>query len=90
MPALRCAGPATEAKAPRGREPLTLLHIRCSMKTSKTRPLPPLPDGAPGRPAGDRYKNRYGVIVLCRDEGHQQAVYDALRADGHKLRVVTV
>ena len=60
------------------------------MKTSTTRPLSPLPDGAPGRPAGERYKNRYGVIVLCKDESHQQTIYNTLRADGHTLRVVTV
>jgi hypothetical protein len=52
-------------------------------------PLPPLPPGAPGRPKGFRYREQYGVIVVCRDEPHQRAVYEALRAAGHACRVVT-
>lgn len=44
---------------------------------------------APGR-NGYKYKQQYGVIVLCTDEAHQQAVYRALRQAGYKLRVVAV
>jgi hypothetical protein len=42
--------------------------------------LPPVPDG--------KYSEQYGVIVLCDDEAHQQAVYEELQAAGHKCRVV--
>ncbi|VFR34576.1 hypothetical protein ANDA3_3730 [plant metagenome] len=44
---------------------------------------------APGR-NGFKYREQFGVIVKCRDEAHQRQVYDALKAAGHKLRVVTV
>lgn len=39
---------------------------------------------------GFKYKPRYGVIVLCDDEGHQQRVFDDLRAKGYRLKVVAV
>ncbi|CUJ21823.1 hypothetical protein [Achromobacter xylosoxidans] len=39
---------------------------------------------------GFKYKPRFGVIVLCDDEGHQQRVFDELRAQGHRLKVVAV
>lgn len=53
--------------------------------------LPPLPPGAPGRPAEDRYKEQYGVIVLCQHEKEQREVFDALTAlsrEPLKVRVV--
>lgn len=53
--------------------------------------LPPLPDGAPGRPKDNRYKEQYGVIVICEDEKKQERVFDALVALSEsplKLRVV--
>ncbi|MBB4302370.1 hypothetical protein GGD81_001397 [Rhodobium orientis] len=51
--------------------------------------LPCLPDGAPGKPRGTRYKEQYGVIVVCPDEEAQKAVYEGLRAVcSSKLRVV--
>ena len=50
--------------------------------------LPPLPSGSPGKPAADRYREQYAVIVLCRDEAHHQKVYEALRDQGYKCRVV--
>ena len=34
------------------------------------------------------FPDRYGVIVLCRDEAHQRAVYDTLTSAGHSCRVV--
>ena len=39
---------------------------------------------------GFRYRERFGVIVLCTDAQHQERVYRALQESGHKLRVVTV
>jgi len=41
---------------------------------------PPVPEG--------KYSEQFGVIVLCDDEAHQQAVYDELSAAGHKCKVV--
>lgn len=35
-----------------------------------------------------RYREQYGVIVVCIDEAEQQAVYEELRGRGWKLRVV--
>ena len=39
---------------------------------------------------GFQYKQQYGVVVLCESEPHQQQVYAALKAQGLKLKVVTV
>ena len=36
------------------------------------------------------YKEQYGVIVHCRDEHHQQSVYQTLLEQGHKIKVVSV
>lgn len=50
--------------------------------------LPPLPQGAPGKPKGTRYKQQFGVIVLAGDEPGQKALFDALKAQGHRCKVV--
>jgi ParB-like chromosome segregation protein Spo0J len=39
-------------------------------------------------PGEDRYREQYGVIVMCADEAEQQRVYEALHADGYACRVV--
>jgi ParB-like chromosome segregation protein Spo0J len=39
-------------------------------------------------PGEDRYREQYGVIVVCEDEPHQQRVYEDLVAAGHQCRVV--
>lgn len=36
------------------------------------------------------YKEQYGVIIVCTDEKEQQTVYERLRKEGYKLKVVTV
>jgi hypothetical protein len=33
-------------------------------------------------------REQYGVIVLCKDEAHQQRVYEELAGSGHEVRVV--
>jgi hypothetical protein len=43
----------------------------------------------PGR-NGYQYREQYGVVVVCRDEKHQQQVFNDLRKAGHKVKVVTV
>lgn len=51
--------------------------------------LPPLKPGAPGVPDKPRYKEQFGVIVVCPDENAQKSVYEGLRAiAGAKLKVV--
>ena len=47
----------------------------------------PLP-GSPERPKPDRYREQYGVIVICEDETHQREVFETLKRYGWKLRVV--
>ncbi|GDY13439.1 hypothetical protein LBMAG53_23170 [Planctomycetota bacterium] len=39
---------------------------------------------------GFQYQERYGVIVECSDEPHQEQVFNELTAAGHKCRVVAV
>lgn len=44
--------------------------------------------GSPVPPA-DNYSEQYGVIIICEDEGHQQRVYEELKAEGRTVRIVT-
>jgi hypothetical protein len=37
-----------------------------------------------------KYRPQHGVIVVCEDETHQREVYDRLRGDGLRCKVVTV
>jgi hypothetical protein len=50
--------------------------------------LPALAPGSPGRPKNKRYREQYGVIVICRDEPHQREVYESLRGEYSKVKVV--
>ena len=36
------------------------------------------------------YREQYGVIVICKDEKHQEMLFNKLKKQGHKCRVVTV
>lgn len=40
--------------------------------------------------SGFSYKEQYAVVVICVDEKEQEAVYSRLKADGYKLKVVSV
>jgi len=44
---------------------------------------------APGK-NGYKYRQQYGVIVICTDERHQARTYVRLQRLGFKLRVVVV
>lgn len=44
---------------------------------------------SPGK-NGFRYREQYGVIVLCADAKSQEALFNKLKSQGHKVRVVTV
>ena len=50
--------------------------------------LLPLADNAPGV-NGFKYRPRFGVIVICKDE-EDRRVYERLRGEGYKCRVVRV
>ena len=36
------------------------------------------------------YKEQYGVIVICKDEEEQKAIFEKLQKEGLTLKVVTV
>jgi len=49
------------------------------------------PKAAPGEielPPASKYKEQYGVIVLCRDEQEQAGIYERLVKDGLNCKVV--
>lgn len=37
-----------------------------------------------------KYKEQYGVIVVCESEDEQKAIFEELQQKGLKLKVVTV
>jgi hypothetical protein len=39
---------------------------------------------------GFRYREQYGIIILCEDAKAQEMLFNKLKAQGYKLRVVTV
>lgn len=39
-------------------------------------------------PGDDRYKEQYGVIVMCRSEAHQEEIFDRLSGEGLEVKVV--
>jgi ParB-like nuclease family protein len=43
--------------------------------------------GSPGR-SDSSYSEQYGVIVICRDEAHQQEIYERLSGEGYEAKVV--
>ena len=56
---------------------------------TKNPPLPPLDPRAPGRPENERYKEQFGIVIICADASEQAQIYEALRVlGGCKLKVV--
>ncbi len=39
---------------------------------------------------GFTYKEQYAVVVICKNEEEQKAIYDRLKEEGFKLKVVAV
>ena len=39
---------------------------------------------------GFSYKEQYAVVVVCQDEKEQEEIYNRLKAEGYKLKVVAV
>ncbi|WP_291325213.1 hypothetical protein [Desulfovibrio sp. UCD-KL4C] len=50
--------------------------------------LPPLSPKAPGRPDKPRYKEQFGVIVICGSETEHEEVYKKLTGMGYKCKAV--
>jgi hypothetical protein len=49
--------------------------------------------GKPTKPLGKngfKYREQYGVIILCADAHAQETLFNKLKADGFKVKVVTV
>lgn len=42
------------------------------------------------RKKGFSYKPQYAVIVICSDEDDQKGIYNRLKEEGYKLKVVAV
>ena len=40
--------------------------------------------------SGFSYKEQYAVVVICKDEKEQERVYNRLKNEGFKLKVVAV
>lgn len=40
--------------------------------------------------AGFSYKEQFAVVVICRDEEEQESIYNRLKEEGYKLKVVAV
>lgn len=40
--------------------------------------------------SGFSYKEQYAVVVLCKDEKDQETIYNRLKEEGYKLKVVAV
>ena len=39
---------------------------------------------------GFKYREQFGVIVICKDEAEHKTVYERLKAQGYKCKVVRV
>jgi len=39
---------------------------------------------------GFKYRERHGIIILCEDAKAQERLFNQLKAQGYRLRVVTV
>ena len=45
--------------------------------------------GIKKKPDPKPYEPQYGVIVLCDSERHQEKVYNFLKKEGYKCKIVT-
>lgn len=76
------AGPTIPC-GPRAPTPSRTTAIRSVNMTDKAAPKLP---GA----NGFKYREQFGVIVICKDEAEHKAVYERLKAQGYKCKVVRV
>ena len=61
-----------------------------SIGQSPLEALPPSDDGAIADRPEVNIPESYQVVVECRDEADQEAVYQRMRADGYRCRVLTL
>ena len=45
---------------------------------------------SPAKPPAKRVPEIYEVVIECRHEDEQRAVYERMRADGYRCRVLTL
>ncbi len=48
------------------------------------------PNPNPPGKNGFKYREQFGIVVICDDAAHQERLYAALKAQGLKLKVVVV
>lgn len=48
------------------------------------------PNPNPPGKNGFKYREQFGIVVICDDAEHQERVYKQLQEQGFKLRVVVV
>lgn len=36
------------------------------------------------------YKPQFGVIIICENEEHQKMIFEKLKNEGHKLKIVRI
>ncbi len=53
-------------------------------------PQSPRQKSAPLGRNGYRYRPQFGLVIVCRDEPHQAALYKQFIREGHAVRVVVV
>ena len=41
------------------------------------------------KPAPKPYTPQYGVIILCDGESHQENIYNKMKQEGYKCKIVT-
>lgn len=59
------------------------------MAKQSTLGKPPANRPAPGV-NGYKYKEQFGVVIVCTDAGQQQKLYAKLQTAGYKVKVVCV
>jgi len=76
-------------ESPGAIRPVEIARVVNATRVRKKK-LPVLPTNSTRKPPDNRYREQYGLIVICPNAAVQQALYDALRTLTHcKLRVVT-
>ena len=76
-------------ESPAGLRPAEVARV-VKVTQKRKRKLPALAPNSTRRPMDNRYREQYGLIVLCPNAAVQQSLYEALQTLTRcKLRVVT-
>jgi hypothetical protein len=76
-------------ESPAGLRPVEVARVVKAAQKQK-RKLPALAPNSTRRPPDNRYREQYGLIVICPNAAVQRSLYEALQTLTHcKLRVVT-